>query len=81
MKRERMEKGIEISASRGPVPFTLSEMDPKLKKKLKQAVINGNPDRINRVIEQIRINDPAAADTLKRLADEYKFEKIFNMLK
>ncbi len=61
-------------------PATLAALPVDLLRELEQATIRSRSDDIERLIERIRTYDEVAADTLARLAGEFEYEKILNLI-
>ncbi|MCP4691141.1 MAG: hypothetical protein GY859_24045 [Desulfobacterales bacterium] len=77
---ENIFKPFEQNAPSSHDPDTLAALDPELAADLKRAIITGSPDRIAHVSENIRMNDPAFADALKKLVDGFEYEKILSLI-
>ena len=62
------------------IPAALAQLPPDLPQQLQYAVEHSDMDLIDRVIGDIRVYQPAAADVLMDWANNFQYEHILGML-
>jgi signal transduction histidine kinase/CheY-like chemotaxis protein len=63
-----------------PMPDTLAVLPPEILTELEQASIDGNSEKVYRVISDIRLCNEEAADALTLMADEFEFDRILELI-
>jgi len=48
---------------------------------MRQAVVNGYVDQLNALLEQVREDEPEVAGSLQKLADNYEYERLNEILR